>query len=288
MFEPAEQSALELTEPAELTQETTEVESASTTEAEPEVDEQAAAEAAEAELIEIERNGKKYKLPKELEAELLMQSDYTRKAQELAEHRKALETHRELFQQAVAIQKQHQQVFAQAAATAAELQKYANVDWNALTQTDPGQAQQAFIRYQQLRDTYGAQVQALSRAEVEFTQAQQAQFQAALSKAQQQLAKDLPEYTKPGTGEKLTEQGRKLGASEQELAVVSQPWVVKALWKAAQYDALVNKATAKPAAKPAPVASTIPARSAPKNLESMSSISDWMKARQAQVNKRYS
>jgi hypothetical protein len=285
MSEVAEQSVAEA---PELTQETTAVDTAlaSTTGETSEVDEQVATEVTEAELVEIERNGKKHKIPKELEAELLMQADYTRKAQELAENRRALESHRDLFQQAVAIQRQHQQVFAQAAATAAELQKYANVDWNALTQADPGQAQQAFIRYQQLRDNFGMQSQALSRAEADFNQAQQAQQAAVLTKAQQQLARDLPEYTKPGTAAKLTEQGQKLGASEQELAVVSQPWVVKALWKAAQYDALVNKATAKPEAKPAPVASTVQARSAPRSLDSVSSINDWMKTRQAQLNKR--
>ncbi len=285
MSEVAEQSGVES---PELTQETT-VDAAPTTGEASEVDEQAeaaATEAAEAELVEVERNGKKYKLPKELEAELLMQSDYTRKAQELADHRRALESHRELFQQAVAIQRQHQQVFAQAAATGAELQKYANVDWNALTQADPGQAQQAFIRYQQLRDNFNMHTQALSRVEAEFNQAQQAQQAATLTKAQQQLARELPEYTKPDTAEKLTSQARKLGATEQEVTVVSQPWVVKALWKAAQYDALVNKATAKPGGQPAPVATTISARSAPKNLDSVSSINDWMKTRQAQLNKR--
>jgi hypothetical protein len=283
MSDLAEQS---VEQPAELTQQSAEVEASSTpTEVDSQLDEQTEVPADTTEFVEVERNGKKYSVPKELEAELLMQSDYTRKAQELAENRKALEHHKELFQQAVQIQKQQQQVFAQAAATAAELQRYASIDWNALSQADPGQAQQAFIRYQQLRDAYGTQMQALSRAEAEFTQTTQAQQQAALKRAADQLMRELPEFTKPETSEKLTEQGRKLGATNEELSTVTQPWIVKALWKAAQYDALAGKVTAKPAAKPAAVAQVIPAKSAPRSLETMSTT-DWMKARQAQLAKR--
>ncbi|MEY4635661.1 MAG: hypothetical protein RJA55_1459 [Acidobacteriota bacterium] len=243
------------------------------------------ADAAEAELVEIERDGKRYAIPKSLEAELLMQSDYTKKAQTVAEERKALEQHRQLFQQAVEIQKANQQAFAAAAATAHELQRYQGVDWNALTQADPAQAQQAFMRYQQLRDAYAGQVQTLSRAEQEFASVQDKQRRETLQRGAEQLARELPGFTKPETTQRLTEQGRSLGASDEELAGLSQPWIVKALWKASQYDAISAKATAKPQAQPAAVAQVIKAKSAPKSLEAMS-MDDWMKARQAQVTKR--
>lgn len=48
-------------------------------------------EVEEEEYDEVERNGKTYKVPKALKSELLMQQDYTRKTQELAEQRKAVE-----------------------------------------------------------------------------------------------------------------------------------------------------------------------------------------------------
>lgn len=48
-------------------------------------------EVEEEEYDEVERGGKTYKVPKALKAELLMQADYTRKTQELADQRKAIE-----------------------------------------------------------------------------------------------------------------------------------------------------------------------------------------------------
>lgn len=48
-------------------------------------------EVEEDEYDEVERGGKTYKVPKALKAELLMQADYTRKTQELADQRKAVE-----------------------------------------------------------------------------------------------------------------------------------------------------------------------------------------------------
>ena len=43
------------------------------------------------ELEEVEHEGKKYQIPKPLKGALLMQADYTRKTQEVAEQRRAVE-----------------------------------------------------------------------------------------------------------------------------------------------------------------------------------------------------
>ena len=54
-------------------------------------DDEGLAEAAEIEYVTLERNGKSYQVPKELEGEFLMQSDYTKKTQTVAERAKALD-----------------------------------------------------------------------------------------------------------------------------------------------------------------------------------------------------
>src|SRR5215204_3179929 len=51
------------------------------------------------ELEEIERNGKKYKIPTALKSELLMQQDYTRKTQEVAEQRRAIEAEQQALEE---------------------------------------------------------------------------------------------------------------------------------------------------------------------------------------------
>src|SRR5215216_3195421 len=54
---------------------------------------EASAEADEFEDVDFA--GKQYRLPKELKSALMMQADYTRKTQDVAEQRKALEGERE-------------------------------------------------------------------------------------------------------------------------------------------------------------------------------------------------
>src|SRR5215204_4003947 len=56
------------------------------------------------EFEEVERAGKKYRIPAALKGELMMQSDYTKKTQEVSETRKALEAREaEIAQQAARV-----------------------------------------------------------------------------------------------------------------------------------------------------------------------------------------
>ena len=57
-------------------------------------------ETLEPETVEIELDGKKYTVPADLKDSFLMQSDYTRKTQEIAAERKALSEAKERVQQA--------------------------------------------------------------------------------------------------------------------------------------------------------------------------------------------
>lgn len=81
-----------------------EVASAEAPETEPDTDETELADGEtltqeeEIEYEEVERNGKRFKVPKELAPELMMQADYTRKTQETAELRKAVAAEREAVQ----------------------------------------------------------------------------------------------------------------------------------------------------------------------------------------------
>jgi hypothetical protein len=57
----------------------------------------------EVETIEVERGGVKYTIPKALEGELLMQSDYTKKTMTLAEEKKATEAEITAKREAIAL-----------------------------------------------------------------------------------------------------------------------------------------------------------------------------------------
>lgn len=247
-------------------------------------DEQSEAPLTEAELVEVERNGKKYAIPKELEPELLMQSDYTRKAQEVAEHRKELERHQQLFQQAVTIHRENQQAYVALASIDHELQKYAGVDWNALTQADPGRAQQAFVEYQALRDRRSQAAAFVSQREQQLMQAQEHAQRENLRAGVDRLQKEIPGGFTSELAGRLLEQGRKEGWPDAKLSSLDDPVAVKLLWKARQYDQMVEKAK-KAQPKPAETAQVIPAKTSAKAPESMST-EEWMKWRDRQAKAR--
>src|SRR5690349_1139844 len=77
--------------------ETDEEIAATETDLETEGEEGEAAQPEPDETEEVEHEGKKYKIPKPLKGALLMQADYTRKTQEVAEQRKQVEAERARF-----------------------------------------------------------------------------------------------------------------------------------------------------------------------------------------------
>jgi len=137
------------------------------------------------EYVQIERNGKQYQVPKELEGEFLMQSDYTKKTQTVAERAKALD------EREAAIGKQAEATEAELDAratlrtietTLAEYAKLSPQDWQAHMQTDPLGTQQHRMQYEDLKAQKAELEGKISQAQAERTE-----------KAQQDLAKRVQE-----------------------------------------------------------------------------------------------
>ncbi|HJP69560.1 MAG TPA: hypothetical protein VJ846_11715, partial [Sphingomicrobium sp.] len=81
----------------------------------------------EEELEEIERGGKKAKIPSWLKPELMMQADYTRKTQELAEARRAFEAERGAIHHATQTERAAE---ANLAMIDQQIGHYSTIDWN--------------------------------------------------------------------------------------------------------------------------------------------------------------
>lgn len=77
--------------------------------------------------VEVEVNGKTYKVPAELKDGYLMQSDYTRKTQEVAELRRQLEP---LVQQAAEASEAEQQLTDNLYSVRARMQQLESTDWS--------------------------------------------------------------------------------------------------------------------------------------------------------------
>jgi len=105
---------------------------------------------------DVEYDGEYYRLPKKLKDAVLRQADYTKKTQEVAEQRRALEARdRELVQQAEALRTDTQER-ARLVALEDTIKEYANVDWDKWEQQDPLAAQAGWRKFQQLRDAIRA------------------------------------------------------------------------------------------------------------------------------------
>ena len=90
----------------------------------------------EDEVDGVKLRGKKDALEK-LKAERLMQADYTRKTQEVAEQRRTFDAEREQFQRAAQTHQQYLREIGQLTGIDERLAQFSQVNWQALTDQDP-------------------------------------------------------------------------------------------------------------------------------------------------------
>lgn len=261
----------------------------------------------EEEAEEVEVNGKKYKVPKDLKPLMMMQADYTRKTQEVAEQRKELDAQKAYIEQAkqeadqyTKTIRQNLQGYAQLHNIDQALQKYANVDWNAYEQQDLFAAQQAFREYQLLKDQRQqlagnlARMEHELRAKQEQEQKRQAEEQRiAREKAAAETLKVLQRDIK-GWNEKLAGEVANFAFSqgytrEELIEATVDPRAFKLLHKAYQYDKLMAaRKAAAPKPEQAKPLTKVGGRKAPApgGLDDSLSPEEWVRRRNEQLRKR--
>jgi len=106
-------------------------------------------------MAEIEFNGKKFSIPEELKSGFMMNADYTRKTQEVAELRKAAETFKTEAEQHLNTSKEVLEARAHLINIDGQLSLYENVNWQQLENDDPVGAMSHWRQYQQLQQARG-------------------------------------------------------------------------------------------------------------------------------------
>jgi hypothetical protein len=248
---------------------------------------------------EVDFDDLKLRVPKDAAQKvrdaLLRQADYTRKTQELAEQRKAIETERSTFQQA-----SQQEIAAQAQVFAIDqaLADYANVNWanemqaarQAYDQDRLDMLQTEFARYTQLKDQRG-----------QAAQTYQSLAHQRVSTAQQETAKRMEEGRAAVAAEirdwdavapKVMEAGiRHYRFTAEELNSFADPRFAIVLNDARQWrehtektKAATRHTTAQQAAPAAKAGggNAIP----PGKLDDRLSAEEWMRRRNADVAKK--
>lgn len=207
---------------------------------------------AEPDTFELELDGQTHTLPGALKGAFLRQADYTRKTQELAQHRRALEAERAQVAQLADAHTAASHDRLQLAALDHQLAGFHGVDWRAYGQQDPQGAQALFHKFQglaQARDQLAGAV-----AQHEHGRRLQAAREAAQAMAEtgRTLAKEIDGWS-PELAGKLTDYARGQGVTLEELQNAADPRIWKILHKAyvadqsGQRDAAARTPTVRPA-----------------------------------------
>lgn len=225
--------------------------------------------------------GKKAAIEK-LKAEKLMQADYTRKTQELAEARKDIEFQREAMEYRSKLQESYLSDVAEVKAIDKQLQAYQQINWDALIDADPVQAMKLERQARQLQSQREQAVAQLTQKEQAVIAQQQHESAMLLNKGREVLAREIPGFDAT-LAAKLKEFGKSRGYSEKTLDSITDPQVVVDLYR--QYKASeVKKATKPKEVQDKPVTSITARKSGPSKDPEKMSMDEWLKWRNA--NKR--
>jgi hypothetical protein len=186
---------------------------------------------------EIERDGKKYRIPKFAKSEMMMHADYTRKTQELAEQRRNVEQRATAYNEASEAERQ---ATVNLGIVDAQLQHYNRIDWKQWLEVDPTEAQKAWMDFQQLQGSRGehekqiAQARSTRETEAQRISAERMQLAAA------ELSRET--WWKPERATALVDFGQKqYGLSKADLDAIDDPRLIRVLNDAFEHRQAASK-----------------------------------------------
>jgi hypothetical protein len=215
-------------------------------------------------ILKLKVNGEDVEKPLDEVVALAQQGlDYTQKTQQVAEQRKELEAYAQQIQlQEQAFQEQMQlnnvliEDVAKITSLDQQLNQYANVNWQQLSDNDFVEAQKLFFTYNQLQTERSQLVSQFEAKKQQVVQKQSQLMAEKIAKGKEVLAKEIPNWS-PETNQALLSTGKDYGFSDAELNSIVDPRHVKVLhdamqWRKLQQNSTVKKkvSSAKPVVKP--------------------------------------
>lgn len=244
---------------------------------------------------EVEVGGKKVAMPKSIAAEvkagMMRNADYTQKTQAVEAERKAVEAEREQVRQQAAQQQQYLKDVARVHAIDDQLDQFKQVDWNSLSQSDPGLAQQLDFQRRDLEQKRSEAAQAVTQKQHEQALAEQQSTAKLVQEAEAYVQREIPGWTSERASKVsafAAAEGVKLDAATAKV-LIQNPALLKIMHKAEMFDQLAKKQTAKPAspaAPPAPVTRVGASRATAAKDPSKMSDAEWYRAEQERKRKR--
>lgn len=242
----------------------------------------------EIDLDDVEYEGKQYKLPRELKDALLRQADYTRKTQEVADQRRAVEAQRAQAQEAINLVSNYQKEYSELIGIDSQLQKFNELDWNAIISENPQDAMRLQARFNELRQQREVAVNNIQQVQQQVQQQREQEQQRFIAESVTTLQRDIPNWNNDLYSSVLSASQKNYGFSADEVNNVIDARYIKVLHDAMQWrqsqEKLKKQASKRP--DPTPTKVTKSAKPVPKGLSDDLSDEEWMRRRNAELYKR--
>lgn len=236
-------------------------------------------------LEDVDYEGKQYKVPTEIKDALMRQADYTRKTQEVAEQRRAIETQRQQAEQAIQQVGQFQQEYAKLTVVNDQLERLAKIDWNQAINENPVEAMKLQARFNELRMQRDDIAGSINNLQSTIEQQRQSEMARALQEGEQVLAREIPNWGAE-TKAAILKTAQSFGFSADELKGITDPRMVKVLHAATMHESAKQKLTKPTTSKPIQPTKTVKsAKPAPRGLSDELPIDEWMKRREGELRK---
>jgi hypothetical protein len=236
---------------------------------------------------EVDYKGRKLKLPKSLNAERMMQADYTRKTTELAGERTAF-----VASQAaqVAELETMQEDYGKVHSLKAQMALFDAVQWQSLSQTNPQEAQSLWFEREQTKATLAETEGALQAKVQERLTGQREASAKAMQETGQTLARDIKGWN-PVLANEIATYGVSCGITPAEIQAMADPRVWKVLHRAMTAEAALKTKSAgdrQVAIQKVEPAKVVTARAVPVStgLNDRQSQKAWLAERNRQVAAR--
>jgi hypothetical protein len=208
------------------------------------------------ETVEVEYNGKTFKVDPELREAVMLKSDYTQKTQEIASVRRALEIEKMALQSAKAFEQQTKDLLAQKNQLESYKEQARKIDWASLTLDQKVDLDRELRNIDsQLNDVNGKITAKTDEHKGMFDQF----VVRAVMETERFMSNKVPGWSQD-SGRQLHQYGAQLGIPAEKLTTgwFSDPTATHVMWKAQQWDKLqsskpgVNNkaASAPPVVKP--------------------------------------
>lgn len=234
--------------------------------------------------FDLEVDGEVHTLPAALRGAFLRNADYTRKTQELAEHRRVLEAERQALAEQAGVYAGASQDRLRLAALDHQLEDFRDVDWEAYAAEDPDGARSLWDTAQRLSEARDALAHAVNHHE-ERSQLKAARAAAeAMAETGRRLSQEIDGWS-PEVAGRLIDYAQAFGVTPDELREAADPRLWKLLHKAWRADQVDQAGARERAQAVRPAVSVASGASGGSGVRDELATKEWMRRRNDQMSR---